>query len=243
MPRFFSAAAPVEGSIILSGEDARHIAKSLRMREGEDLTVCDGAGTDHLCTLGAVSAESVTARVLKSLPSKGEPSVEVTLFMSLPKADKMELIVQKATELGVFAIVPVLAHRCVSRPDEKSLARKIERYQKIAEEAAKQSGRGRIPRVSALCGFTEAVNAAARADAPLFLYEAEQEQGLRRALEAGSHKTVSIFVGPEGGFEEAEAQQAQAGGLISVSLGPRILRCETAPLAALAAIQYHTGNL
>lgn len=243
MPRFFTDLKPVAGYVTISGEDARHIAKSLRMQPGENLTVCDGEGMDHSCVLEAVSAESITARILESCPSVGEPNTAVVLFMALPKADKMELIIQKCTELGVAEIVPVITSRCVSRPDAKALAKKNERWSKIAEEAAKQSGRGRIPRVRETMTFADALREAAKADTPLFLYEAEREQSFRAALMQREAGRVSIFVGPEGGFAEEEAQAAREAGLIRVSLGPRILRCETAPLAALSVIMYQTNNL
>ncbi len=243
MPRFFTENAPQDGYITLTGEDARHIAKSLRMQPGEELTVCDGGGLDHACVLEQVAADAVRARVRASQPSMSEPRTQVTLYMALPKGDKMELIVQKTTELGVSDIVPVLTARCVSRPDARTLEKKIDRWGKIAAEAAKQSGRGRIPCVHPARTLEAALADAAQAEAALLLYEGERMQGLRAALTARAPRTVSILVGPEGGFAPEEAQQAQDAGLVSVSLGPRILRCETAPIAALACILYEGGDL
>lgn len=242
MPRFFVDTAPAGDRVTLTGEDARHIARSLRMQPGEALTVCDGGGRDFDCEIETVEAEAVCVRVVGSHASRGEPSVDAALYMALPKADKMELIVQKAVELGVREIVPVFTARCVSRPDRRALAKKIERWSKIAAEAAKQCGRGRIPRVRDAMTFEEAVSEAAKADAPLFLYEGERENGLRQALRRAPFATAALLVGPEGGFAAEEAEAAGAAGLWSVSLGPRILRCETAPLAALAAVMYESGN-
>lgn len=243
MPRFFVDTAPAEGSLTLAGEDARHIARSLRMQPGEALTVCDGAGRDLDCEIERVEPEAVRVRIVRSHPSRGEPSVRAALYMALPKADKMELIVQKAVELGACEIVPVLASRCVSRPEGGALSKKIARWGKIAAEAAKQCGRGRIPAVRDALPFAGALAEAARADAPLFLYEGERENGLRQALRRAPFASASIFVGPEGGFSAEEAEAARRAGLWSVSLGARILRCETAPLAALAALMYESGNL
>lgn len=243
MPRFFTENAPQDGYLLLTGEDARHIAKSLRMQPGEELTVCDGHGIDHACVIEQVDTDTVRARVCRTQPSVSEPRMRVTLYMALPKNDKMELIVQKTTELGVTDIVPVLTARCVSRPDARTLEKKIDRWSKIAAEAAKQSGRGRIPRVHPALGLGEALAAAAQADVALLLYECEREHGLRAALTARTPCTVSVLVGPEGGFAPEEARQAQDAGLVSVSLGPRILRCETAPIAALACILYECGDL
>ena len=243
MPRFFIDAPPADDIVLLTGEDARHIACALRMQPGESLTVCDGAGTDYDCVLEQAAPDEVRACVTGSHPSAGEPDVRVTLYMALPKADKMELIVQKATELGVTEIAPFISSRCVSRPDDRTLDKKCARWGKIAAEAAKQCGRGRIPRVCQAVSLEEAVRQAAQTALPLLLYEGERENSLRAALQGDKPETVALMVGPEGGFAPEEAVAAVAAGLKSVSLGPRILRCETAPLAALAAVMYQSGNL
>ena len=243
MPRFFVDVPPTGDVVLLTGEDARHIARALRMQPGESLTVCDGAGIDYDCVLEQAVPDEVRARITGAHPSAGEPDIRVTLFMALPKADKMELIVQKATELGVTEIAPFLSSRCVSRPDDRALDKKCARWGKIAAEAAKQCGRGRIPHVRSVVSVEEAVRQAAEAALPLLLYEGERENSLRAALCGQAPETVSLMVGPEGGFAPEEAASAVSAGLKSVSLGPRILRCETAPLAALAAVMYESGNL
>ncbi len=243
MPRFFVDNKPEDGLIRITGEDAHHISRVLRMKPGEELTACDGAGTDHLCRFERLEDGAAVCRVEGTEPSRGEPSVRATLFMALPKGDKMDLIVQKATELGVSAIVPYASARCVSKPDEKSMAKKLVRWQKIVREAAMQCGRGMIPAVLPCVSFPKAAEMAAQLDLALFLYESERQNGARAVLSTEKYTTVGLMVGPEGGFDPAEAEAAVQAGMKSVSLGPRILRCETAPLAALTALMYESGNL
>ena len=227
MPRFFVDQQPQDGVLTLTGENAHHAGRVLRLRVGEGVTLCDGAGMDFDCTVEAVEKEAVTCRVVSCHAADTEPKQSITLFMALPKGDKMEFIVQKAVELGVSRIVPYLSKNCVSRPDKTE--KKVERWRKIAAEAAKQCGRGRLPE--------------AESETALFFYENEKRTGLRDALAGGVRDTVSLMVGPEGGFDPAEARAAVDAGLQSVSLGTRILRCETAPIAALAAVLYAGGNM
>lgn len=241
MPRFFTDQIN-ETSAEITGEDARHIAFALRMKTGEALTVCDGAGQDYQCEIETIAPERVTLAVRSVAPSAGEPRVAITLYQALPKGDKLEMIIQKAVELGVSRIVPVLTHRCVSRPDERSMAKKLERYNKISLEAAKQCGRGRIPDVAPLLNFKAAL-AQMRTDTLAILFYENADAPLREVLTARLADRVSIFVGSEGGFEPSEATLAAESGLVALSLGTRILRCETAPLAALAAILYEAGDL
>ncbi|HIV96852.1 MAG TPA: 16S rRNA (uracil(1498)-N(3))-methyltransferase [Candidatus Agathobaculum stercoravium] len=241
MPRFFVDGQPEDGMLVLRGENAHHAGRVLRLRPGEAVTLCDGKGTDYDCTVETLEKDAVTCRVLGSHPADTEPKQQLTLFMALPKGDKMEFIVQKAVELGVSEIVPYLSKNCVSRPDKTD--KKVERWRKIAVEAAKQCGRGVLPAVHAVVPAAEAVRLAAQAETALFLYENEKQTGLRDALAGGVGKTVSLMVGPEGGFAPEEAAAAKDAGLVSVSLGTRILRCETAPVAALAAVLYAGGNM
>lgn len=173
--------------------------------------------------------------------SVSEPVVDVSVYVAFPKADKLEHVIQKATELGAREIIAFPSSRCVSRPDEKSLKKKLERWQKIALSAAQQSGRGRIPQVLVLNSFSAALSRAAQSDRALLFYENEDAYTLKMALE-GSYRTVSLMVGPEGGLEEAEVSQAQEAGLKICTLGKRILRCETAPLCALSAVMYDAGE-
>lgn len=240
MPRFFCEDIAGDTAHI-TGEDARHIAKVLRMGIGEELTLCDRRGSDYRCSITAADPDRVTLQVHEVLPSETEPTLKVRLFMALPKGDKFELIVQKAVELGVEEIIPVMTHRCVSRPDEKSMAKKLIRYNRVAYEAAKQSMRGIIPQVLPLMDFTEAVAEMKNSGTAILFYE-RSTAPLPEVL-ATVQGSLAIMVGAEGGFEEQEVDYAISQGVHSLSLGKRILRCETAPLAALSVVMYATGNL
>ena len=242
MARFFVNPGECAGAeLTLTGENAQH-AKVLRLKAGETVLVCDGQGMEWVCEVTEVASGQVDLRVLEERASRTEPAVQVSVYMAFPKADKLEHVIQKATELGAREIVAFPSGRCVSKPDEKRLKKKLERWQKIAASAAEQSGRGRIPEVLVLGSFKEALSRAAKADKALMFYENEQATTLRMALESGSFETVSILTGPEGGLEEKEVEQAKEAGLQVCTLGTRILRCETAPLCALSAIMYAAGE-
>ena len=238
MVRFFVSPEELAGeSLTLTGENAQH-AKVLRLKAGEQVLVCDGEGNECLCEVG----EGFDLRILERRASTTEAAVQVSIYMSFPKADKLEHVIQKATELGAYEIVAFPSGRCVSRPDEKSLKKKLERWQKIAASAAEQSGRGRIPEVIVLGSYKAALERAAKADKALMFYENEHAVTLRMALETGEWKTVSLLTGPEGGLEEKEVEAAREAGLAVCTLGTRILRCETAPLCALSAVMYAAGE-
>ena len=242
MTRFFVTQETLEEqTVVLTGQNAAH-ARVLRLKAGETVLVSDGAGQECVCEVCRMDADTVTLAVLKKQASQAEAAVQVSVYMALPKADKLEHVIQKATELGACEIVTFPTVRCVSRPDEKSLQKKLERWQKIASSAAEQSGRGRIPRVLVLNSFREALDRAAKADKALLFYENEQAVTLHMALETGPFETVSLLTGPEGGLEEAEVRQAREAGLTVCTLGKRILRCETAPLCALSAVMYAAGE-
>ena len=242
MARFFVEAEQMLSDVItLTGENAQH-AKVLRLKAGEQVLICDGEGMECLCEVTAMSNNSVDVAVLERREASTEASVHVSIYMGFPKSDKLEHVIQKATELGACEIVAFPASRSVSRPDEKSLKKKLERWQKIAASAAEQSGRGRIPEVLVLESYAAALQRAAKADKALLFYENERATTLRMALETGSFRTVSLMTGPEGGLEEKEVQQAANAGLQVCTLGRRILRCETAPLCALSAVMYAAGE-
>lgn len=242
MTRFFVEAQDLSGDTLhLTGENFQH-AKVLRLKPGERMLVCDGQGEEALCTVRQVGAAELELEVLERRESETEAAVRVSVYMAFPKADKLEHVIQKATELGAYEIVAFPSARCVSRPDEKSLRKKLERWQKIAASAAEQSGRGRIPEVVTLGSFKEALGRAKQADKALLFYENEHAVTLRMALESGAFQTVSLLTGPEGGLEEAEVDQARKAGLQVCTLGSRILRCETAPLCALSAVMYAAGE-
>ena len=241
MTRFFvdSQALALE-QVALAGENAAH-AKVLRLKSGEQVLLCDGQGMEALCQVADTQPEYIL-RVLDRRQALSEPGVKVRVYMALPKAEKLEHVIQKATELGAEQIVTFPTARCVSRPDEKSLKKKLERWQKIAASAAEQSGRGMIPEVRVLGSYQKALEEASQADMPILLYENEHATTLRMALESKAYTTVSLISGPEGGFEEKEVAQAQAMGIKICTLGRRILRCETAPLCAVSAVMYAAGE-
>ena len=242
MARFFVEPEQMQGnSVTLTGENAQH-AKVLRLKAGEQVLVCDGAGMECVCAVDSMSGSEVELTVQERRAASSEAAVRVSVYMGFPKSDKLEHVIQKATELGACEIVAFPAMRCVSRPDEKSLKKKLERWQKIAASAAEQSGRGCIPQVLVLDSYAAALERAAKADKALMFYENERATTLRMALDGASFKTVSLMTGPEGGLEEKEVRQAMDAGLQVCTLGRRILRCETAPLCALSAVMYAAGE-
>ena len=240
MPRFFLPVSETDSFITVTGDNARHIGRSLRMKIGEELTVtCKGV--DYLCSIYAMTEDTVTLSIISAERCQAEPNVNITLYQALPKSDKLEFIIQKSVELGVSSIVPVLTRRCVSRPSEKDFSRKLVRLEKIAHEASKQSGRGIIPNISQMMTFKDAVNNMRNDDCAVILYENGgvhfSETGIEKA------KNISIMVGSEGGFDEEEAEYAKSMGIIPVWLGKRILRCETAPITALSIAMFLTKNI
>ena len=242
MTRFFVEPEQLQPEfLVLTGENAQH-AKVLRLKNGEEVLVCDGQGRECLCTVSDVSPGQISLVVKKRQQSETEAAVQVSVYMAFPKADKLEHVIQKATELGAYEIVAFPSARCISKPDDKSLKKKLERWQKIASSAAEQSGRGRIPQVLTVASYGEALKRASQADKAILFYENERATTLRMALETGEYKTVSLLTGPEGGLEQKEVSQAQEAGLQVCTLGKRILRCETAPLCALSAVMYASGE-
>lgn len=242
MTRFFVTAQELCADVpVLTGENAAH-ARVLRLREGETVALCDGAGWERICTVRQVGDGTLTLAAGPRQPSASEPAVRVSVYMAYPKGDKLEHVIQKATELGAYEIVAFPSGRCVSRPDEKSLRKKAERWQKIAAAAAEQSGRGRIPGVVVLSRYEDALRRGAQAALPLLFYEKEDAVTLHMALEQGGLTFVSLLTGPEGGLSEEEVLQARQAGFRICTLGKRILRCETAPLCALSAVMYAAGE-
>lgn len=240
MPKFFISKDNIDGStLFIDGDDARHIARSLRMAVGDIIEVSDGEGEDYSARLSRIRDERVDAEMIEKRRSPAEPPVAVTLYMAYPKGDKLETVIQKSVELGCVRIVPFESSRCIKRPSSDKAEAKRTRLSRIALEAAKQCGRGIVPEIALPVSFREAIAEAARADLPLFCYEDESGRSIKDVLE-GAEKvvTVSVMVGSEGGFSSDEAELAREAGMISVGLGPRILRCETAPDYALSAISY-----
>ena len=198
--------------------------------------------SECVCVVVQIGAKDVELEVRHRMESQSEAAVRVSVYVAFPKADKLEHVIQKATELGAYEIIAFPSSRCVSRPDEKSLGKKVERWQKIAASAAEQSGRGRIPRVLTLPSYAAALERAAQAEKAILFYENEQSTTLRMALEEGEAKTFSLLTGPEGGLDMKEVEQAEKAGLRICTLGKRILRCETAPLCGLSAVMYASGE-
>ena len=242
MTRFFVDNSEIcKDFIVLTGENAAH-AKVLRLKSGEQVVVCDGNGTECVCTISDVSAGQISLVVNHKYSSETEPVVQVSVYMAYAKGDKLEHVIQKATELGAFEIVAFPAARCVSKPDSGSIRKKLDRWQKIAEAAAEQSGRGYIPRVLAMNSYQEALMRGAKSDVAILFYENEQGLTLHNVLDEKEYRTVSVLTGPEGGLETREVQQATDEGFRICTLGKRILRCETAPLCAVSAIMFHSGE-
>lgn len=239
MPRFFVESQAVsDGFARIEGDDARHIARALRMAVGDAVTVCaDGVAYD--CELTKIRDELCECRIIAHSETKTESCVDITLFMAFPKGDKLETVIQKAVELGVKSVVPFESSRCIKRPKADKIDKQTQRYTRIAHEAAKQCGRAVLPTVEEPMSFSEMLSAAALADCVLFCYEGAGTLSLRKCLEEmDTPRTVAVIVGSEGGFSEEEARQCRESGFTAVNLGPRILRCETAPDYVLSSISY-----
>ena len=212
MPRFFVPKKEIGSSfLVLTGENAAH-ARVLRLKNGDAVTVCDGEGTDYACTVSDTSNGQICLVVHREDVSQSEAAVACSVYMAFAKADKFEHVIQKATELGACELVCFPSARCVSRPDEKALAKKLDRWQKIAASAAEQSGRGRIPKVIALSSYAQALARAAQAELAVCFYENEERLTFRAAIEAAPFHTAAILTGPEGGFEPEEIRQAAEAG-------------------------------
>lgn len=239
MAWFFTDTELESSAAVLTGETAVHIEKSLRMKPGEEITLCTPAQMQCTGKIRSISGGQVVVQITEKKPCEQEPDVQITLYQALPKGDKMELIIQKCVELGIYEIVPVVSARCISRPDEKTLVKKQQRWQKIAVQAAMQSRRGQIPRVRMPKSFAQAVQEANH-DLLMLFYECGGEPV--RSLLQQKPETIGMFIGSEGGFEEAEVQQVLQKNGKTATLGRRILRAETAPLAALSVLMYETGN-
>lgn len=243
MPKFFENIALNDNEIFtLSEENSRHCAKALRSKAGDIITVCNG-GIDYECEIENISEAHVNCRVVRHEYCAAEPDISLTLYQCQPKGDKLESVIQKSVELGVYEICPVLSSRCVSRPDDKKSSKKCERYRKIAKSACEQSGRGRIVDVLPLTDYDNALKNAEKADVKILFYEGGGEP-IRDILQnCGEYKSVAVLIGPEGGFSEDEVELAKSHGFAAATLGKRILRTETAPLAAISAIMLLSGNL
>ena len=249
MPRFFVNAEQIDaaqGTVVLMGADAHHVARSLRMAAGEHITVCDAGAKEYDCVLEIFHDEAeVIARIVGVKEVTTEPPFRAHLYQGLPKGDKLDNIIQKAVECGAVSVTPFESTHCVVRIKPEAEEKKTERRRRIALEAAKQCGRGTIPTVAPSVSFAEALKRATDADLALFCYEGEGTQPLRTVLASfiAEHAdldvpAISLMIGSEGGFSPAEAQAAIEAGMIPVGLGRRILRTETASAFALSCLVY-----
>ena len=239
MPRFFVEKENItENNILIIGQDSRHIARSLRMAEGDGVTVCDGSGLEYRCTLTRIRDESCECKIENVSESDREPKADITLCMAYPKGDKLETVIQKAVELGASRVIPFESSRCIKRPKAEKAERQTARLQRIAEEAAKQCGRAKIPTVSEPMTYSAMLGEAKQSELSLICYENESTKSLKDALNGDRPESISVIIGSEGGFSPEEAAAAQSLGIVSVSLGKRILRCETAPAFVLSALSY-----
>ena len=242
MYHFFVEPSQIQGSeIIIRGNDVRHIKNVLRMKVGEELSVSNGMdGKEYRCGIEEWREDSILCRLHFIREDGVELPSKVYLFQGLPKGDKMELVIQKAVELGVYEVIPLAAKRSVVKLDAKKEKAKLVRWQGVAEAAAKQSRRSVIPQVRGMMNLKEAVEYAAQMEIRLIPYELAQGMGKTKRLISSLQpgQSVAIFIGPEGGFEEAEIEEARAGGILPVTLGKRILRTETAGLTILSWIMY-----
>ena len=238
MPKFFVSKESInDHSITLEGDNAKHIGNVLRAKIGDKITVCDGEGRDYECEIEEITKCSVAAKIMDIFSNINEPDVKITLYQGLPKADKMELVIQKCIEIGVDRIVPVKTEHTVVKLEGKE-EKKLQRWNKIAEAAAKQCGRGKIPRVCGVLNFKDAIIEAAGLDSAIIPYEKERDNSLKSFAKEFRGKSIGIFIGPEGGFSEEEINFAKERGISSVTLGRRILRTETAGLVASVILLY-----
>ena len=240
MARFFVEKEKIsENRIVIEGADAHHIARSLRMAEGDEATVCDGCGKEYRCTLVRIRDEECVCEIIEETNSKNESPVSITLCMAYPKGDKLETVIQKAVELGADRIIPFESSRCIKRPKAEKADKVTARLSRIAEEAAKQCGRAKIPDVTSPVSYKTMLGMAGESELRLFCYESEDGLTIKNALsEREKPKSIAVIVGSEGGFSPEEVRDARDSGCLSVSLGERILRCETAPAFALSVISY-----
>lgn len=243
MPKFFVNSENIRDHIVtLEGDNARHIGSVLRGKIGNTITVCDGEGRDYECEITAVSKMEVTAKIVDIFTNNNEPDIKITLYQALPKSDKMELVIQKCIEIGVDRIVPVSTEHTVVKLEGKE-NKKLARWSKIAEAAAKQCGRGKIPEVSSIMDFKSAIDEAVGLDGAVIPYEKEKKNTLKSYVKDFKGKTIGVFIGPEGGFSENEIEYALSKGMTSVTLGRRILRTETAGLVASVILLYELEDL
>ncbi len=248
MRRFFTEPQNISGDIAEIFEDSKHIEKVLRMSCGDRILVFDGTGTEYTAELVSIEKSVCRAKILEKSISLSEPNTKVWLFQALPKSGKMETIIQKAVELGVFEIVPVMTERCVTKINNKAAGEeKAKRWNKVSVEAVKQCGRGLIPKVREPIPFEAAIEMMKKLQVPLMPYEMlghEGQKGLKEILNADREASeFGILVGPEGGFSDGEAEYAVEQGIKAIGLGRRILRTETVASALIPMIMFDRDEI
>ena len=243
MPKYFTEPENIkDGFIEIFSDEAKHILNVMRMEIGDTLTICDGQSNDYLCRICETGKNCLKAKIEETTKSESEPKTKITLYQGLPKSDKMELIIQKCVEIGVCRIVPVITERAVVKIEKGAKEdKKTERWQKIAESAAKQSGRGIIPAVERPMKFKDAIEEAIKNGEAIIPYENENDRGLKEFVKNSKAENIGIFIGPEGGFDTKEIEFAVENGVMSVTLGKRILRTETAGIVTSAIVLYELG--
>ncbi len=243
MPKFFVDKNNIgEKNIEITGDDAKHISTVLRAKVDEEIIICDGYGTDYLCRLIGINKKQVLAEIIEKYENKNEPELKITLYQGLPKGDKMELVIQKCIEIGVDRIIPVITDNTVVKIGDKAEKKNL-RWNKIAEAAAKQCGRGKIPHVDKILSFKDAVETSKTLDGAIIPYENERKKNIREFVKSFRGKSIGIFIGPEGGFSENEITLCVENNISSVSLGKRILRTETAGLVTSVILLYELEGL
>lgn len=245
MPKFFVAENQINNNkITIIGDDVNHIKNVLRQKSGDKITICDiSKEQDYLCEIDKIEEKSIDCNIIKKLENNTESNVKVTIFQGLPKADKMELVIQKSVELGVYDITPLQMKRCVVKLNEKDKAKKIQRWQKISEVAAKQCGRNIIPKINNIVNVKEVCNLCNEYDIVLIAYENEKENTLKKELKNlkkldKEEIKVAVIIGPEGGIAPEEIEMFEENGAKIITLGNRILRTETVALSVLSIIMY-----
>lgn len=234
----------VKENITIDGEDVQHISKVLRLKEGDKIVLCDQQGTDYNVIIESISKHSIRTTILDKESSMGEPSIDVVLYQGIPKSTKMDLIIQKCTELGITRIVPVItAHTVVKLESEKDEIKKVIRWTKIAEEAAKQSKRGKVPTIEMPMTLENALEDSKKLGLTLIPYELEKEVSIKKALPAKQPNSIGFFIGPEGGFDSYEIDKAKQKGVIPITFGSRIMRTETAGFAILICIMFEYDQM
>ncbi|MBS6023140.1 MAG: 16S rRNA (uracil(1498)-N(3))-methyltransferase [Paeniclostridium sordellii] len=246
MDRFFVEKKNVNlenNTCIIEGEDVKHISKVLRCRVGEELEICDNDNNEYICEITSIDKSEVQLNIIDKVDIRRESDLKIKVYQGLPKGPKMEMILQKLTEVGVDEIILVQTKRTVVKVEDKKEDKKIERWERIIYEAAKQSKRGKIPKLRGILSFKEALSDMGKNDLNIAPYENERTKSIKQAIKGQDINNIGIFVGPEGGFEDTEIKDIEDIGGQSVSLGPRILRTETASLVASSIVLYELSDL